>query len=134
MGMYTCFLLSCKVKREYHSYIQKLVDGEVEWVDLVQDLPFLERFVNLPRHTMIPFGGMTAYNEDKFGEHFVNFERYIGHLSFLCDLKNYSDEIETFIEDVLPHICDKIYICVYWYEEWDEPKVLTEKDILKKEV
>lgn len=135
MGMYTCFMLNCRVKKEYRKCIRRLNEGEIEdineWNGLVNEMPFIKEYAEMSRASMIPFGMLSAYNEDKFGPRAFNkYNACLGEWNFLCDLKNYSGEIEIFIETVLPHLCERIYFCAYWYEENAHPKIVTEEEIL----
>ena len=134
MGMYTTFRCICLVKKEYIEYIKEISDGNAYWKDYIKQMPFVKNFSKLYRADFIPYSSMSAYNEDKFyKESFSEINKW-GMWNFCCDLKNYGSEIETFIYEVLPNLCEQINLCAYWYEEDDYPKIIFEKEILKKEV
>lgn len=129
MGMYTCFTLSCKVKKEYRDYIKQINEG-AEWKEFVEQMPFVKEYSKQSRAEFIPCGCLSAYNEDKFGPQNFNTFRKFGTWNFLCDMKNYDSTIEQFIKEVLPHLCERVYFCAYWYEENAHPTIVDEKDIL----
>ena len=129
MGMYTCFTLSCKVKKEYRDYIKQINEG-AEWKDFVDQMPFVKEYSKQSRADFIPHGALSAYNDDKFGPQNFNTYGSFGTWNFLCDMKNYDSTIEQFIQEVLPHLCERVYFCAYWYEEKAHPTIVNEKDIL----
>lgn len=134
--MYTTFICSCRVKREYREILEELFDenSDKNWCDFIEQMPFIEKFAKLPRACFIPFGTMSAYNWDKFArESFNFFDKRFGNWNFCCDLKNYDSEIETFIYEVLPHLCDAIYFCAYWYEEDCYPTIVFTGDVMLRE-
>ena len=76
MGMYTCFTLSCKVKKEYSDYIKQINEG-AEWKDFVEQMPFVKEYSKQSRAEFIPHGMLSAYNDDKFGpQNFNTFEHF----------------------------------------------------------
>ena len=134
--MYTTFICSCRVKKEYREILGELFDenSDKEWADFIEQMPFIENFAKLPRAGFIPLGMMTAYNWDKFAEEsFNHFNKMVGSWNFCCDLKNYDSEIETFIYEVLPHLCSIVYFCAYWYEESCYPTIVFTDDVMFKE-
>lgn len=52
------------------------------------------------------------------------------HLSVLCDLKNYSGEIEAFLDWIMPYLDDsnRQVLGWTWYEEDDEPTLIRKGD------
>lgn len=63
----------------------------------------LSEWRKLPRADSIPFGYL-AYMPDEWEESWKEPEVKDGFLHFSCSLKNYNNEIETFIDYVLPLI------------------------------
>lgn len=116
MGMYTTFIFNGTIKKQYYELIESIVNCNKEWIECESEYPWLKQFTKLSRSSFIPYGSMTAYNEDKFSPStFCEFK--YGTLSFCCDLKNYSKEIETFMSVVASEICERINFAASWYEE-----------------
>ena len=137
MGMYTCLQFIGVVKKEYEKFVKKIVEiddcEDFNWNDYVEKYPFLENFVKKPRSCMIPYGCFTSYNERKLGIKDTNHNELIASWfndfvnteytwTFACDLKDYDDEIETFIEEVAVNLCDN-FIALQWYEETAFPTI-----------
>lgn len=134
--MYTGFQFIGKIKKEYVKFVETITSVgcvEFNWKDYVSKYPFLEKFAKLPSSCMIPFGCFTAYNEDKFGIKDSNHNELIASWfnefgnteytwTFACDLKDYDNEIETFIENVATKICSE-FVGLCWYEEEGFPKI-----------
>ena len=135
MGMYTCLKFTGMIKKDFEDEMKNLLNTEIDynWRDFAKKYPFAEEFSELPRADFIPFGAITPYNEDKVG--CENPKRsiiagddssdpygYRKTLVFTCDLKNYDDEIEEFIEEVAVNIFDK-FIAEKWYEEFAFPTI-----------
>lgn len=89
------------------------------------------------RQNMIPFGGSAYFQLQDFKEAGLPEDAYRGddptnwnhrdlngdRWMFGCSLKNYGGEIQKFVKDVLPYLCDEIYLCKSRYEEseeWDD--------------
>lgn len=132
MGMYTCFRFKGIIKNQYREEIGKIEEYWEEswqtenhksfWEKVAEKIDFLKDFSKLERSSFIPFGAVSAYNEDKYmSDNFKKYNLETGEWEFLCDLKNYGDEIETFIE-LIPQLCDDVSICEEWYEEWKQPR------------
>lgn len=127
MGMYTTLRCICEVKEEYREYIEAISSREKRWKDFIDEMPFVKDLAKCERASFIPGGVMTCYNEDKFSKKsFSEFDVEFGLWNFCCDLKNYDEEIEQFVYGVLPHLCNRINFCAYWYEEDDYPNIVLE--------
>lgn len=63
----------------------------------------LSEWAKVGRSSFIPFGAL-AYMPDEWDESWKEPEVKEGFLHFSCSLKNYENEIETFIDFVLPLI------------------------------
>lgn len=130
MGDYTALHFVGIVKKKYVKMVEQ-IENDKEWIkddwkNFAKEYPFTKRLSKCSRSGFIPFGGISAYNEDKFGkENYHNLvyswdglygEDECATWTFLCDLKNYSDEIEIFIKDIAEEICDT-YIAEVWSED-----------------
>ena len=122
MGMYTTFMFSGTIKPEFEEMIQDIVYRDVSWENFESEYPWLKKFTKLARPDFIPWGVMTEYNKDKFSPSSYCEIKY-GVLVFCCDLKNYGREIETFMTEVAPRICERIGFAASWYEEDEYPKI-----------
>jgi hypothetical protein len=141
MGMYTGLRFRGYIKPEYRQMIQEILGDYDNWQDrkhwehYIEQFPFLENFATLPRASMIPFGGH-AYMPDVWDnkENIVTssfkrqFDMETGYFAFSCSLKNYDDEIDTFISEVIPIMCESTDHIEEFYEEWHESNLYALKD------
>lgn len=151
MGMYTCLKFTGQLKKEFYKFVKENLTDEVldklpydfeVWQEFVKTFGFGEVFAKKNRASLIPFGAISYYNVDKLGrEEVINEVRFSNVVSgigkdadhwkdtwvFQCDLKNYEDEIETFIADIAVKICDK-FVAEMWYEEFAFPTIYIFKD------
>jgi len=129
MGMYTGFVCKIKVKEKYYDLVQFLNDGEYEfrkglWETACDKFgyKFVKEFMVNNRSDFIPRGGCSAYNEDWLEEYILedsnSFEK--GIWFFGCDMKNYDNTIEDFVQIVLPEITEEVYFVKSHYEEDEE--------------
>lgn len=135
MGMYTGLRFRGYVKPEYRGLIHSIMEGRVDWADCITQFPFLKDFAELPRSRMIPFGAL-AYMPDEW-EDWGNiltssfkrqFDSETGYWAFSCSLKNYDDEINTFLVDVVCEICSSTDHIEYLYEEWNSSTLYELRD------
>lgn len=133
MGMYTGLRIKVYVKEEYRSMIQAINEGE-DWRTFVNRFTFLYDYAYLGRSEFIPRGSL-AYMPLSWGDDrnaTDGFDRNInmenGYWTFQCSLKNYGEEIETFFDEVLPHIISHSDHIEYFYEEWDRSDYYEFKD------
>ncbi|MEM5592822.1 hypothetical protein AAHH67_15635 [Niallia circulans] len=127
MGMYTGLRFKGIVKPEYREMIKEINDG-ADWNDFTEKFPFLTDYANQDRAEFIPRGSLAympdTWEEGEFPDQMSTdgFERSInletGYWTFQCSLKNYNQEIEQFINEVLPKIIDSAEHIEYFYEEW----------------
>lgn len=128
MGMYTGLNALVKIKPEYHDAIDCLVNRNVpndvenlwKYISENFDVPGAKEWSEYFRCSQIPFGCL-AYMPDDFGGLFgdnggVSYSNR--WLMFSCSLKNYENEIEFFIKNVLRHIVEKVQYCYSLYEEY----------------
>jgi hypothetical protein len=126
MGMYTGLRFRGFVKPEYREMIKQVQETAGYWEAFVEQFPFLEDFAHLPRSGMIPFGSlsyMPSEWDDNDNIRTSSFKRSIdmetGYWTFQCSLKNYNNEIDAFLSEVVPQICSSTEYIEYLYEEWD---------------
>ena len=133
MGMYTGLRFKGIVKKEYREDIELLLNDPEEWKACKHKE--LHEFGNsFDRSGFIPFGSLSYMPDCWEGEPYDEkkpwdcpdtdgfdrkFNRETGYWSFQCSLKNYEDEIEYFINKIVPLICDKVIHCEEFYEEWE---------------
>lgn len=138
MGTYTYLRFSGQLKREYAKEIKRLFDmgddsvsavdseGRNEWELFAERHDFAKHLASLPRAIQIPFGAITAYNEKKAGTEDAFSNVFYGDdeqaWAFHCDLKDYDGEIEAFLTEVAPEICER-FVAEEWLEECDFPVV-----------
>lgn len=132
MGMYTGLRAKVVVKPEWRAAIAVLhEDVPAEWFPGCRwgrvfhahpSMPGVGRWVRVGRRDFIPFGSL-AYMPDDFsdaedGESYSRFDPVTGLWEFCCSLKNYEDEIEQFVTEVLAHIVDRVFWCERLYEQY----------------
>jgi hypothetical protein len=125
MGMYTGLRFKGYIKVEYRDMIDSIVNGSDEWEEYSSEYTFLDRFMECSRRNMIPFGSL-SYMPDSWEDNTVQTEGFklqfdpaTGYWSFQCSLKNYSDEINVFLNDVIAIIAEKTEHIEVLYEEWN---------------
>ncbi|PTY93031.1 hypothetical protein [Heyndrickxia sporothermodurans] len=131
MGMYTGLRCKVVIKPEYREAMKQLVDNEYEWSE--SDVDFFKEYGDVSRATFIPRGALAYMPGEwegppfgKFGDGVPTdgfdrkFDPETGLWTFQCSLKNYEDTIETFMENVLARIAEKVIHLEYYYEEWDK--------------
>lgn len=126
MGMYTGLRAKLSIKEEFWPVIEELMKfdaAESEWgrvAEMFPQYPFLAEWAGAGRCDFIPFGALCYMPwEDTDPEWQRSFKD--GLWVFQCSVKNYEDEIEFFVETVLPHIVEACYELYSLYEENEEP-------------
>ena len=120
MGMYTGLRVKAKIKEVFLQELEGVLsarDSETwkePWsvVDFVK-FPFVEKFSKMGRSSMIPYGAI-CYMPGHW-EHVNTFEG--GVWTFCCSLKNYNNEIEFFLNDVLVNIAEWAHVEKLYEEE-----------------
>ena len=129
MGMYTGLRVKVTVKEEYRKMLRAINGGE-EWLQFSCEYPFLAGYAALGRSEFIP-NGMISYMPDSWEtddyratEGFeTGIDMRTGRWTFQCSLKNYENEIEKFLDEVLPNIITSSEHIEYFYEEWDSGRL-----------
>ena len=129
MGMYTGLRVKVTVKEEYRGMINEINNG-AEWREFSTRHPFVAEYARLGRSEFIP-SGMISYMPDYWEtedyEATDGFDRKIdmetGYWTFQCSLKDYENEIEKFLDEVLPNIITSSEHIEYFYEEWDSGRL-----------
>jgi hypothetical protein len=126
--MYTGLRAKLVIKEEFRPVIERLMDpaSEGSWYDVTKafpQYPFLAEWVGVWRSDFIPFGAL-AYMpwDDEDPDWQRSFKD--GLWVFQCSLKNYDDEIEFFVAQVLSRIVDERHELYSLYEENEEPTQL----------
>lgn len=124
MGMYTNLKFCARIKPEYESVVQRLVDGE-RWEDIENpyisdDSPF-SVWARVGRCNSIPHGFCCVRDYENRNV-FSN-----GWWEVSCSLKNYEGEIEHFLSNILPVLADYAEGETH-YEEMPEPDTFTLRD------
>lgn len=136
MGMYTGIRFKGFVKEEYRKGFESIA-LEGNWID--SPISLFSSFGGYGRSKFIPCG-VLSYMPDSWESHDNSLEKYsiewldsakptdgfeitydenTGYWSFQCSLKNYSDEIEAFM-DMIPAFIEELVHFEYFYEEWEK--------------
>ncbi len=121
MGMYTGVRSRVKIKPEHRDAIKKLHDYG-DWT--VVSVPNVIDWIMHGRCGFIPFG-VLAYMPDDFGEPSKEGgSEFDGEWwTFSCSLKNYENEIEFFMENIMCHLVEEVDYCESLYEEYPLPDI-----------
>lgn len=126
MGVYTELIFQGEVKFDIPKQIQELFDyffGDSEelylYIDKRDKLPD-HCFFDCPRWRHI--GHMSSYYFTPFPLRYMQGKKFV----FLrCDLKNYDNEIELFLDWIRPYMVD--FYGWHWYEEDEQPTFFVER-------
>lgn len=126
MGMYTGFRFKGIVKKEYKNLIECLHNSALccneVWTEVYfcnTDIKIEKKILEwsrIGRSDFIPFG-RHCYMPASWGEQYSNYDPITGTWKFSCSLKNYENEIETFMTDLLPYLIEDSSLCETLYEE-----------------
>lgn len=129
MGMYTGLRVKVKVKEEYRQMVKEINEGE-EWNQFAEQFSFLSSYATQRRAEFIPRGTLSympdSWEIGNFPRQVAtdgfdrNLEEETGYWSFQCSLKNYNEEIEQFLKEVLPVIISEAKHIEVLYEEWEK--------------
>lgn len=132
MGLYTGLRCKIKIKEKYVQDLKELISLNYEWSQ--HYLSEFKEFGKLDRANFIPCGGLhympycweklktnavNQYDTEDVDEFKHNFDEKSRTWTFQCSLKNYSGEIEYFIEKIVPLIAENIIHLEKLYEEWE---------------
>ena len=133
MGMYTGLRFKGIIKPQYRKMIQHISNNDGLWRNY-HHLDFLTNYLRLSRAEFIPKGAL-AYMPDSWEDESIpadSFRDYFdpetGYWAFRCSLKNYEDEIDVFLKDVLPIIAESAEHIEVLYEEWSASNLYELKD------
>lgn len=134
MGMYTGLRVKAKIKQEFIPELEAVFrtrdtgKWDAPWSEVdFSKFPFVEKFSKLGRSSMIPWGAMTYMPSD--WEHTNVLEN--GVWVFCCSLKNYEDEIEIFLNEVLVNIAEWADIERLYEEESVSALLSVENGVLR---
>jgi hypothetical protein len=119
MGMYTGLRFEAKLKPIVADSIKLLYrEGNSDgfWINLSQIIPISDRWLMKSRKDFIPFGAI-SYMPSDWDETPTGIDGQTWKVC--CSLKNYEEEIELFLRDVLPYLISEFCRVEYRYEEWD---------------
>lgn len=139
MGYYTKFRFIGVVKDEYYKFLERLYadylkdDDMIFWDAFAKRYPFAKRFSELPRCGALAFSPvMFKDDESVFKVTETPFElKKAGYddedniLEINSEFKNYDEEIECFMTDIAPNICEHVCLAVYQGEEMACPEMIT---------
>ena len=124
MGMYTGLRVVAKIKPEYKGLVDMVTVGYWDedhengcWYTAAKNYPFTQQFAGMSRSNFIPYGGSLNYMPYEWEK--TN-EWDGATWSFCCSLKNYEEEIETFLTTILLRIAEYAEV-EYLYEEMTTP-------------
>ena len=121
MGMYTGLRCKLKIKKEYRDEIHHIISNNKDWSEC--SIPILKAYSLISRSSFIPYGSLSYMDWDPKDEKFCRIDKDTGIFAFQCSLKNYEGTIEAFIYNVVPEICEEIYLLEEHYEEDFNSKV-----------
>ena len=133
MGMYTAFAFAIKVKPEYRHIVADMLkvfewsnEQELKQARSYDVYPFTKEYCSMYRATFIPYGSMEmgipnkTYLDGIPIKHNRNdYNEETGQWEVGCSLKNYNEEIQFYLEKILPVITEKCYYIYDCYEEYD---------------
>lgn len=141
MGYYTKFRFIGIVKDEYYKFLERLYadylkdDDMIFWDAFAERYPFAKRFSELPRCGALAFSSIPFRNDETIFKKTENpFELkkaeagWCGEINILeinTEFKNYNQEIECFMADIAPNICEHVCLAVYQDEEMEYPEMIT---------
>lgn len=114
--VYTGLRVKAIVKNDFRQIINEINQEEAYFSEYVERFPFLDKFAKTKRTDMIPTGTSAYMPTGWLTEEYPNekatdgFERSIdmntGLWTFQCCLKNYDNEIDVFLTEVLTNIIE----------------------------
>ena len=116
--MYTTVKCSAVVHPNYRQCIKTLFDSH-SWKEVEKQYPGVISTKSLVgRASTIPFC-TSAYIPESWnnGEQCHYYNETNGNWLFICSLKNYENDIEVFIENVMTKVCSRVYRFTSLYEE-----------------
>lgn len=130
MGMYTELVLKCQIKEDVPQDVRAVLNflfngGDWENPPATPDHPFFAcaRWVVIGRGCSFYH---TPFALSKFSDGFDDVGDRGGYIFSRSDLKDYEDEIRTFIDWLTPYIDQPDGDCIgwEWYEEDERPTLL----------
>lgn len=135
MGMYTG--LRGKIVLKDNELSKVIIEKDFDWGAIRNSYydQTISAWANVGRCNFIPFGAV-CYMPDSWGDWFQTVDGLT--LTFCCSLKNYEQEIQTFIDKVLPEIAgdwaleslyeESVYSTLHKKDQVDNEKFNTYKD------
>lgn len=123
MGMYTQLVMGCEIKPEKYPEIKDVLNYMVYGGDEPKEIPnhplfMTERWAVMLRCDSFYFD-MITHSEIEVSDAFV-------FLSIVTNLKNYNNEIEHFLNWIMPYLDNPIYEFLGFtrYEEDNDPTLI----------
>lgn len=123
MGMYTELVMACKLKKNAPEDVVetlKYMVGDSEYLAAIptHDLFKTDRWKSMLRCDSYYFDGDTnsTFRYDDIGKSYV--------LTIRCNLKNYCDEIEEFLNWIIPYSNTNGFVGYSRYEESETPTLI----------
>lgn len=128
MGMYTELVLKCQIKDEAPSQVKEVLKYLFKGGEELKTLPD-HKFFKCPRWNGIGQCSSFYHHPKALSDYWTghgNNDDRGGYLFSRSDLKNYDQEIENFLDWLMPYIDEYEGQCIgwQWYEEDDEPTLL----------
>jgi hypothetical protein len=122
MGMYTGIRFEAELKPFIADAMRLAKNSDDFWLTLSRVTYIPDDWLKIERRYFIPFGSVNYMPDDWHEKDGIP----TGNLwDVCCSLKNYGDEIEFFIQNVLPHLILEPCHVEYLYEEWSESSTTT---------
>ncbi|MGU3463075.1 MULTISPECIES: hypothetical protein [Bacillus cereus group] len=130
--MHTGLRIKAIVKSDFRKMINKINNEEAYFSEYVDQFSFLDKLAKTRRSDLIPTG-TTVYmptgwltgeypNEQATDGFERNIDMNTGLWTFQCCLKNYDNEIDIFLTDVLTNIIEEAHHIETKHEEDEESK------------
>ena len=131
MGMYTCLAFKAALNEAGKTVAAALKIESIEenpWDNAAQHLPTTPaKFLSQWRRTFIPFGAADQFYDWAREQDFDPQAKYTegdGQWEVVCALKNYENEIQDFLREVLPQMIAEPCLVQVLYEEWNSPTII----------
>jgi hypothetical protein len=121
MGMYTGLRFEAELKPFVADAMRLAKDSDDFWLTLSRVIHVPDDWLRVSRRYFIPFGSVVYMPDDWQEKDGIP----IGNTwEVCCSLKNYDEEIELFLNKVLPYLISESCSAEYLYEEWSEPNII----------
>ena len=128
MGMYTEWVLKCEVRDDVPADVRAVLNFLFNGADEPSRVP-RHAFFSCPRWRMIGSCSSfyhTPFALSKYSDGLEDDGSRGGYIFSRSDLKNYDEEIEQFLDWLMPYLDHETGACIgwTWYEEHEQPTLL----------